>query len=76
MRSRFTCSNIMRLALPKMAEDEFGEVVRQCTAGWHKRLFEEHLGYKPDASLLPIYKQRLAYELSVIKKMGFANYFW
>lgn len=61
--------------LPKMAEDEFEEVVRQCTAGWHKRLFEEHLGYKPDASLLPIYKQRLAYELSVIKKMGFANYF-
>lgn len=61
--------------LPKMAENEFAEVVRQCKEGWNKRLFEERLGYKPDASMLPVYKERLAYELGVIKKMGFAGYF-
>ena len=61
--------------LPKMADDEFAEVVRQCKEGWNKRLFEERLGYKPDASMLPTYRDRLAYELGVIKKMGFAGYF-
>lgn len=61
--------------LPKMAEDEFAEVVRQCKEGWNKRLFEERLGYKPDATKLHVYKERLAYELGVIKKMGFAGYF-
>lgn len=61
--------------LPKMAEDEFAEVVRQCKEGWARRLFVERLGYKPDTSLLPTYRDRLAYELSVIKKMGFAGYF-
>ncbi|MDO4936889.1 MAG: DNA polymerase III subunit alpha, partial [Sutterellaceae bacterium] len=61
--------------LPQMAENEFLEVVRQCKEGWARRLFVERLGYKPDASMLPVYKERLAYELSVIQKMGFANYF-
>ncbi len=61
--------------LPEMAEDAFAEVVRQCKEGWKTRLFTKRLGYCPDASQLPVYKERLAYELSIIKKMGFSNYF-
>lgn len=61
--------------LPKMADDEFMALVEKCKKGWGERLFVERLGYKPDASVLPAYKNRLAYELSVLKKMGFAGYF-
>ena len=61
--------------LPKMAEDEFQTLVQKCMEGWNSRLFEERMGYKPDESILPTYKARLAYELSVLKKMGFAGYF-
>lgn len=61
--------------LPKMAEDEFATLVRLCEEGFKTRLFEERLGYKPDASMIPVYKNRLAYELSVLKKLGFAGYF-
>nr|DAI21472.1 MAG TPA: DNA polymerase III, alpha subunit [Caudoviricetes sp.] len=61
--------------LPQMAEDAFAEVVRQCKEGWKTRMFTKRLGYCPDASLLPKYKDRLAYELGIIKKMGFSNYF-
>ena len=61
--------------LPKMADDEFGTLVAKCMTGWKKRLFEERLGYKPSPEMLSIYKKRLAYELSILKKMGFAGYF-
>lgn len=61
--------------LPKMAEDEFATLVKLCEEGFKTRLFEERLGYKPDASMIPVYKQRLVYELSVLKKLGFAGYF-
>lgn len=61
--------------LPKMAENEFETLVAKCFEGFKTRLFEDRLGYKPDASLLPVYKERLAYELSILKKMGFAGYF-
>ena len=43
--------------------------------GWAKRFGREVLGYKPDASNLYQYKERLAYELGVLKKLGFSNYF-
>ena len=61
--------------LPQMAEDAFAEVVRQCKEGWNSHLHQTRLGYCPDPSLIPTYKNRLAYELSIIRKMGFSNYF-
>ena len=61
--------------LPKMAEDEFTTLVKLCQEGFKTRLFEDHLGYKPDASMIDTYKKRLVYELSVLKKLGFAGYF-
>lgn len=62
--------------LPKMAEDEYAELVRQCKVGWKKRFTAPVLGYKPDADKLKeVYVPRLKYELDVIKRMGFANYF-
>ena len=60
-------------SLPKMADDEFLALVDQCKAGWSERFDAEVLGYKP-TDLAP-YKQRLAYELGVLKKLGFSNYF-
>lgn len=63
------------ISLPKMAEDEFAELTKKCVAGWKARLSEEVLGYKPSAELTPVYKERLQYELSVLKEMGFSNYF-
>lgn len=60
-------------SLPKMAENEFVTMVQECKLGWDKRFSKEVLGHKPTD--LKIYKERLAYELSVIKKLGFSDYF-
>ncbi|MPS48472.1 DNA polymerase III subunit alpha [Methylobacillus sp.] len=60
-------------SLPKMAEDEFIEMVNQCKAGWNRRFSGPVLGDVP-TDLAP-YKERLAYELGVIKKLGFSTYF-
>lgn len=62
-------------SLPKMAEDEFMKLVEECKLGWSKRFARNVLGHKPTAEQLPEYKERLAYELGVLKKLGFANYF-
>lgn len=62
-------------SLPKMADDEFAELVRLCKEGWSKRLGSEVMGFKPTNEQLPVYKERLSYELSVLKKLGFSNYF-
>lgn len=59
--------------LPKMAENEFETLVELCKEGWNRRLYTEHMGYMPH-DLAP-YKERLVYELKVLKKMGFAGYF-
>lgn len=61
--------------LPKMADDEFAVLLEKCKEGFKRRLTTECMGYKPDPSMLPQYKARLAYELSIIRKMGFAQYF-
>lgn len=63
------------ISLPRMAPDEFVELVTQCKAKWRERIEQEVLGYKPDASILPEYKDRLSMELKVLKQMGFSNYF-
>lgn len=65
----------MEMCLPKMADDEFGTLVKLCQDGWKDRLGRKVFGYAPDVSLLPEYKKRLAYELGVLRSMGFDRYF-
>lgn len=60
-------------SLPKMTADDFMEMVTQCKLGWANRFSQDIMGFKP--SDLNSYKERLAYELSVIKSLGFATYF-
>ena len=61
--------------LPKMADDEYAELVRKCREGWVKRLSAPVLGYQPPKEEWGKYKERLAYELGVLKSLGFSNYF-
>ncbi|GAL23056.1 DNA polymerase III alpha subunit [Vibrio maritimus] len=63
------------MCLPQMAEDEFNELVRLCKEGWKERLEREIFGFKPDKAALPEYKERLQYELKVLRDMGFDRYF-
>lgn len=65
----------MSLVLPKMADDEFAELVRQCKKHWKERVETEIMGYKPDPSQLPEYVERLKTELNVLRGLGFCNYF-
>lgn len=61
--------------LPKMAEDEFATLVQEVKNGWSSRFANPVLGHKPTEEEVAIYRERLAYELGVLKKMGFAGYF-
>lgn len=63
------------ISIPKMAENEFIELVRQCKKYWSERIDKPVLGYKPDPSLLPVYQARLKTELMVLKELGFCGYF-
>jgi DNA polymerase-3 subunit alpha len=63
------------VSLPKMAPDEFAEVVAKCKIGWAKRLGNITFGYKPDPTELEVYKTRLVYELGVLKTLNFGGYF-
>lgn len=63
------------MCLPKMADDEFAELIKLCKEGWKHRLERPVFGYKPSDDVLPEYKQRLQYELKVLKDMGFDRYF-
>lgn len=65
----------MPVSLPKMAENEFVELGRQCAAGWKRRFSSEVLGHQPLTAELPVYAARLKYEMGVLKAMGFAGYF-
>ena len=60
-------------SLPVMATDEFAALVEACKEGWHERFASPVLGDVPKNR--DEYKKRLVYELSIIKKLGFANYF-
>lgn len=62
-------------SLPKMAENEFLAMVEACKKGWSERFANPVMGHKPNPEDMQVYKDRLAYELGVIKKLGFANYF-
>lgn len=64
------------VSLPIMAPDEFGAVVAECKKGWALRFSDQVFGHKPDATeLATIYKERLKYELSVLKALKFSGYF-
>ena len=65
----------MPVSLPVMAANEFETLGKKCIQGWKQRFAGPVLGYVPDAATIPVYKERLAYELGVLKKMGFAGYF-
>lgn len=61
--------------LPKMAENEFLTLSQQVQKGWKERFSKPVLGHMPTATEIDAYKQRVMYELSVLKKMGFESYF-
>ena len=63
------------VSLPLMAPNEFMTLGKKCIEGWKRRFATEILGHKPDHAEMKVYQERLAYELSVLKKMGFAGYF-
>ena len=65
----------MPVSLPKMADDEQAEIVKQVMLGWKERIRKPIMGYMPPDELIPVYKERLAYELSVLKRMKFERYF-
>lgn len=65
----------MDVCLPKMAPDEFAELVRLCKEGWRNRLETTVLGYAPAPSLIPTYHERLKYELGVLRQLNFSGYF-
>lgn len=61
--------------LPKMADDEFAELVALSKKGWNDRLTREVFGYKPSPAQIPEYAARLKFELETLKRMGFSGYF-
>lgn len=64
------------VSLPKMADDEFAEVVSQCREGFKERFSDQVFGHRPSKEeLVEVYKPRLAYELDVLRKLKFAGYF-
>ena len=63
------------VCLPHMSENSFKELAELAKEGWGKRLTTSTLGYLPPSDKISDYKERLKYELSVLKKMGFEDYF-
>lgn len=61
--------------LPSMATDEFATMVVEVKKGWAERFASPVLGHQPQPFELAKYRDRLAYELGVLKKMGFSGYF-
>jgi DNA polymerase III subunit alpha len=60
-------------SLPKIAKDEFAELLHLSKEGWKERFSAPVLGHTPTD--LDVYRQRLAYELGVLRKMNFSGYF-
>ena len=63
------------VSLPKMADNEFVALGKKCVEGWKRRFASPILGHQPTHAELKVYQERLAYEMAVLKKMGFAGYF-
>ena len=65
-----------QVSLPKMADKEFLDLVKAAKVGWKERLGKPAFGHQPtEEDLADVYKPRLAYELGVLQKLGFAGYF-
>ena len=62
-------------SLPEMAANEFVALGQKCVEGWKRRFTTPVMGYLPAPEQIPVYQERLKYELSVLKKMGFSGYF-
>lgn len=67
--------NELPVSLPVMAPNEMNALVALVKKGWAERLTKPVMGYQPTTADLPIYKERLQYELGILKKMGFERYF-
>lgn len=65
----------MPVSLPVMSATPLADLIVMCKKGWAARLGTEVFGYKPDSAKLPEYQTRLKYELGVLQKMQFENYF-
>lgn len=65
----------MPVSLPQMSSDEFRTLMGMCKARWPERIGKPVMGYQPDAAILPEYVARLKHELTVLKSLGFCNYF-
>lgn len=65
--------NKQDITLPRLYAKPFEALRDLCVDGFKKRLLTPTLGYKP-TDFEP-YKKRLAYELGVLKSMGFEDYF-
>lgn len=65
----------MAPTMPKMAPDEFLALCKAVNDGWNDRMGKIVWGHRPKADELPAYKERLVFELGVLKKMGFSGYF-
>jgi len=66
---------VQEISLPKIVENEHRALMAEVAKGWNRRIKVETLGYKPDPSLIPVYKERLAYEIGILNRMGFERYF-
>lgn len=65
-----------KISLPSLAEDPDEAIKLLCVAGLKKRQAEGSFGERIDAAALKeVYLPRLKFELSVLKSMGFAEYF-
>lgn len=65
----------MEPCLPRMDDNPFEALKSLCIQGFKERLYKKELGYIPSDTELRKYKDRLSYELNIIKKMGFSDYF-
>ncbi len=63
------------VSLPKQSDDEHKSILEAVRQGWIKRFSAEVFGHKPSKEDLPIYKERLKYELGILQSMGFERYF-
>lgn len=65
----------MPISLPDMSDDPFQALRQLCTQGWKARILESTLGYTVAPESYRVYMDRLKYELTTLKNMGFENYF-
>lgn len=64
------------VSLPKMAENEYEALAKECSAGWKSRFSGDVFGHRPtQADLASKYLPRLKYELSILKRLNFSGYF-